>query len=163
MLLQEQVHGPRDFLVSLTLILVQQSTRQRHLPMTQDEKQIRDLIATWLRVSAAGDTAQLELLMAEEVVFLLPGQPPMNGRETFMAAFKSGIGKVQMEAVSDIKEIQVAGDFAWCWTHLTVTVTPVAGGAATRRSGNTLSILRREPDGRWVILRDANLLTTVKE
>ena len=28
-----------------------------------------------------------------------------------------------------------------------------------RRSGYTLTLLRKEPDGRWVLFRDANLLT----
>jgi uncharacterized protein (TIGR02246 family) len=97
--------------------------------------------------------------MAEDVVYLLPGRPPMTGREAFMAASKAGAGQFRMEAVSDVKEIHVSGDFAWCWTHLTVTITPQNGGDAMRRSGNTLSILRQEPDGRWVICRDANLLT----
>jgi len=31
-----------------------------------------------------------------------------------------------------------------------------------RRSGHTLSILRKEKDGRWVLMRDANLLAVHK-
>jgi ketosteroid isomerase-like protein len=38
-----------------------------------------------------------------------------------------------------------------------------AGGKAVKTAGDTLSILRREADGGWVILRDANLLTIVEE
>ncbi|HEX2749428.1 MAG TPA: nuclear transport factor 2 family protein, partial [Verrucomicrobiales bacterium] len=101
--------------------------------MNSDEIQIRQLIDTWLRASAAGDSPALERLMAEDVVFLLPGRPPMTGRDEFMSAFNAGIGQFRMEAASEIKEIQVAGDFAWCWTHLTVTVTP-ASGKVMRRS-----------------------------
>jgi uncharacterized protein (TIGR02246 family) len=131
--------------------------------MSQDENQIRELIATWLRVSAAGDFDALEQLMAEDVINLIPGRPPMAGREAFMSASRAGAGQFRMEAVSDVKEVQVAGDFAWCWTHLTVTATLLADGKVVRRSGNTLSVLRREPDGRWVIFRDANLLTVEPE
>jgi uncharacterized protein (TIGR02246 family) len=131
--------------------------------MSQDEQQIRELITTWLRVSAAGDFEAFEKLMAEDVVYLLPGRPPMIGREAFMAASKAGAGQYRMEAVSEVKEIHVSGEFAWCWTHLTVTITPLKGGNEVRRSGNTLSILRREPDGRWVIFRDANLLAVEAE
>jgi ketosteroid isomerase-like protein len=40
-----------------------------------------------------------------------------------------------------------------------VTITPLAGGQPLRRSGATLSIYRREADGRWRLARDANLLT----
>jgi ketosteroid isomerase-like protein len=31
--------------------------------------------------------------------------------------------------------------------------------AAVTRSGHTLTILRKEPDGQWLLARDANLLT----
>jgi len=44
-------------------------------------------------------------------------------------------------------------------SHLSVIVTPLQGGAPMRRSGYTLTIFRREADGRWFLFRDANLLT----
>ena len=40
-----------------------------------------------------------------------------------------------------------------------VATTPLQGGVTTRREGNVLSVFRKEPDGRWVLFRDANLLT----
>ena len=39
-----------------------------------------------------------------------------------------------------------------------MTATPPEGGDAMRRAGPVLSVFRREPDGRWVLFRDANLL-----
>jgi ketosteroid isomerase-like protein len=54
-------------------------------------------------------------------------------------------------------EAEVCGAFAWCRTHLTMTITP-PNGKSMRRSGYTLSILRKGADGRWVMFRDANLL-----
>jgi ketosteroid isomerase-like protein len=41
--------------------------------------------------------------------------------------------------------------------RLRVEVTP-PGGPTVVRSGYTLTVLRKESDGRWVIARDANLL-----
>ena len=43
--------------------------------VTSDEQAIRKLIATWLSASAAGDTQTVLSLMADDVVFLVPGQP----------------------------------------------------------------------------------------
>jgi len=40
-------------------------------------------------------------------------------------------------------------------------VTP-PDGEAMRRSGYTLTILRKEPDGRWRLARDANMLAKVE-
>jgi ketosteroid isomerase-like protein len=47
------------------------------------------------------------------------------------------------------------GDWAHCWCRLTVTMTPLRGGEAERRSGHTLTVLRKLPDGAWVVARDA--------
>jgi ketosteroid isomerase-like protein len=32
------------------------------------------------------------------------------------------------------------------------------GGEPIRRAGDTLSILRKQPEGKWVLARDANLV-----
>src|SRR5207249_3060988 len=67
--------------------------------------------------------------------------------------------KVQMEASSEMQEVTVAGDVGYCRTRLSVTVTPAQGGEAKRLAGHTLSVLRKQSDGRWLLARDANLLT----
>ena len=63
-----------------------------------------------------------------------------------------------MEGTSDIREIKVLGDWAYLRNYITMTMTP-PGGDPVRRAGYTLTILRREPDGKWLLARDANLLT----
>lgn len=123
-----------------------------------DEQQIRDLIATWLRVSAEGEISQILPLMTEDVVFLVAGQPPMRGRDAFAASFAGWQGKFRLETNCEIQEIQVSGNLAYSWTRLSVTMRPIDGGPANRRSGYTLTVLRKNADGDWQIFRDANLL-----
>jgi uncharacterized protein (TIGR02246 family) len=127
--------------------------------MEKDEQAIRDLIQTWLRASAAGDVEKLLTMLAEDVVFLLPGQPPMRGREAWAKRYRSVLPKFRIEGKADVQEVRVFGDMAYCWTHLTVTMTPISAGPANVHLGYTLSILRKEGNGKWVIFRDANLLT----
>jgi uncharacterized protein (TIGR02246 family) len=55
----------------------------------------------------------------------------------------------------------VLGDWAYLRNHIDLTVTPPSG-AAVRRSGYTLTIMRKERDGRWRLARDANLLVEVE-
>ena len=129
----------------------------------KDAQQIREVIATWLRASAADDLDTVLSLMAEDVVFLLPGRPPMRGRAAYAEASRSMIGKIRIAGTPEIQEVQVFGDYAYCWNFLSITITPVDGGAPMQRAGNILSIFRREPDGRWVLFRDANLLTAVEQ
>jgi len=83
----------------------------------------------------------------------------MKGREGFAAASKAMTGKVKIEGKPDIQEIHLAGDHAFIWNHLDITITPLPEGEAKHRAGHILSVFRKEPDGRWVIFRDANMLT----
>jgi uncharacterized protein (TIGR02246 family) len=93
--------------------------------MHPDEQAIRDLIAEWMSATAAGDPSRLLGLMDEDVVFLTPGQPPMRGRDRFVAGLKAALAQVRIEAASEVQEVQVAGDLAYCWNRLEVTVTPL--------------------------------------
>lgn len=127
--------------------------------MTSDEKEIRGLIDTWMKASKAGDTATVLGLMSADVVFMLPGQKPMRGQREFEAA-QSGIRDFEIDGHSHIQEIQITGDWAYCWNFLTVTFTSKNGGPSGKRAGNVLTVLRKE-NGRWVVFRDANLLTKV--
>jgi len=85
----------------------------------------------------------------------------MRGREAFGTALRSALGRVHIEGKSDIQEIHVVGNYAFFWNQLSLAVTASEGGPAQRRAGPTLSVHRKEPDGRWLLFRDANLLTAV--
>lgn len=123
--------------------------------MSDDERAIRDLVATWMAASKAGDHDTVLGLMADDAVFMVPGREPF-GKEAFAAA-SQGMQGMRIEGTSDIVELQVLGDWAYLRNRLNVTITP-PGGAPTTRSGYTLTILRKEADGRWLLARDANLL-----
>jgi uncharacterized protein (TIGR02246 family) len=124
--------------------------------MSDDEQAIRTLIDTWMAATAAGDLSAVLNLMADDVVFLVAGRQPFGKAE--FAETARHMQNVQIDGHGEVQEIQVAGSWAWCRTHLTVVMRP-AGNTPVRRAGPTLTILRKQPDGRWVIARDANLLT----
>jgi uncharacterized protein (TIGR02246 family) len=130
--------------------------------MNQDEHAIRALVATWMEASARGDLPRVLELMAEDAVFLGPGRPPMRGREGFAAASRAMEGEREVTGSAEIQEVRVFGDWAYCWSQLTLAVRPVGGGASIQMRGPALSVLHREPDGRWVIFRDANMVTPIE-
>lgn len=127
--------------------------------MQCDEQEIHQLVSTWMQATKAGDVDSVLKLMTDDVVFLQPGQSPMLGKALFAAAAKSQAGrpKPQFDGTSEIQEIKVLGDWAYMWTKLTVVITPPGGAAQMTRSGNTLSVLRKE-NGKWLLARDANML-----
>jgi uncharacterized protein (TIGR02246 family) len=126
--------------------------------MHEDERAIRDLVATWMAASQAGDVATVLGLMADDVMFIVPGRDPF-GKEAFATGSQSMKG-VRFEGSYDIREIKLLGDWAYLRNYLTVTMTP-PDGEPVRRAGHTLSILRKEPNGKWVLMRDANLVMKV--
>jgi uncharacterized protein (TIGR02246 family) len=126
--------------------------------MTDDEQAIRSLVSTWLEATSNGDVSRVLDLIADDVVFLGPGRPPMRGKESFAAASRAMDGKSRVEGTVEVQEVRVFGDWAYDWVQLTLTVHPTGGGAPMRLSGPALSILRRNPDGKWVLFRDANML-----
>ena len=128
--------------------------------MDRDKQAIQELVDTWITATARGDSERVLSLMADDVVFLVVGSPPMRGKATFAAAQKALEG-ARIEATSDIQEIQIFGDWAYCWNKLSVTIMAEGGKAPIERAGNVLSVLRKDTDGRWVIFRDANLLSVV--
>ena len=67
--------------------------------------------------------------------------------DTWMSATRAG----------DIEELKVLGKWAYLRNYIDMTITPQQGAPA-HRAGYTLTILRKEEDGRWVVARDANLV-----
>jgi uncharacterized protein (TIGR02246 family) len=123
--------------------------------MPEDERAIRNLIANWLAASRSGDLPRVLSLMADDVLFLVPGKAPFGKAE--FAATSAGMKDTRIDGKSDIQEIVVHGDSAWCRSQLVVSMT-WPDGKQVRRSGQTLSIFRKQSDGAWLLLRDANLL-----
>jgi uncharacterized protein (TIGR02246 family) len=124
--------------------------------MNGDEQAIRALIANWIFAAEAGDNERVLSLVADDVVFLTPGAPPMRKAE--FAAAQSALNQVQLRITSEIQEIRILGKWAYCWNRLTVVTTPRSGGSVVTRTGDSLSILQKK-SGSWFVVRDANLVT----
>ncbi len=125
--------------------------------MTEEDK-VRAVIEAWGAASESGDLAAQLAMMTDGVTFLTAGNPPMS-RAGFVAGFARMMRSFRMKCQSDIREITVTGDLAVVWNHLTIEITPLEGGAPIRRSGQTLTVLRRSGDGEWRIWRDANMMS----
>lgn len=124
------------------------------------------------RLDEAGrrlDNDAVMSLWAEDGVDLLPGLPPMIGKKAiaaWLAGVKRNLAGVTVK-LNQAKwgDITVTGNFAfaWCSTHQIVQppaqpgLPAVAGEAAPpplENYGKMLLVLRRAPDGRWLILRE---------
>ena len=128
--------------------------------MTPDERSLRELHAAMIDAVNAGDVARVLGLMADDVVLLGPGQPPV-GRDAFPAGFTGAHAQARIHCTSELDDLVVVGDVAHALSRDALTVTPRAGGEATRLAGHRLTVYRRQADGRWLVARDAHTLSPV--
>ena len=126
--------------------------------MGSDEQAIREVHATWIDAVNAGDPARLLALMANEVVFLVPGRAPV-GRDGFPADFTAAHQRSRIHCVSELDDVVVVGEIAYTLCRDSLSVTPRAGGDATELAGNRITVYRKQPDGRWLLACDANTLS----
>lgn len=124
--------------------------------MTNDEREIFELVDTWMEATRLGDVAAVLELMTDDVMFTTPGREPF-GKEEFRAALES-MRDTKIDGRSEIQELRVLGDWAWIRNHLEISMIP-PGGEPVRRSGYTLTILRKGDDDKWRLFRDANLVS----
>lgn len=128
--------------------------------MDHDERAIRELFATWSRAIAEGDLALVMPLLDENVVFISPGQPLTRGRDAYATELRTVFETQHVEAVNDIQEIAVSGNLAYCWNYLRVTIKSLQEGGSMRRSGYTLTVLRKDATRGWRVYRDANFVSS---
>jgi uncharacterized protein (TIGR02246 family) len=127
--------------------------------MTSDEQSIRRHMALWQSANAAGDVDPVLGLMADDIVFLVPGQPPMKGRSSFERGLRALLTQHRIESTGEVQEVEVSGNLAYCWINLNVRI--VHFQAATQRSAREAHypflVNRQMAPGSWRM--DANLLS----
>ncbi len=125
--------------------------------MTPDEQAIRRLFTAWQQATVVNDTDALLDLMTDDVVFLTPGNAPLQGRAAF-AALLPPRPPHHIGFDHEVLELRVLGDWAYAVCRMAVEVVPQPHQAPIRRSGHTLTIFTKAADGVWMLARDANLL-----
>lgn len=134
------------------------ASTNRETIMDNDEQAIRDVISTWRRAMRTGDIDAVLDLMTPDGVLLVAGRPAVQGKAAFEVALRGMLATHSVGSSSEIDEVCVAGDMAYCRTRLSVTAMSTHGATPVQRNGHTLSILRKDASGTWRVARDADLL-----
>jgi len=130
--------------------------------MGSGERAIREAHTTWIDAVNSGDLVRLFTLMADDVVFLNPGQAPF-GRDGFPVGFSAAHQQSRIRCISELEEVVVGGEVAYTRSRDALSVTPRAGGEATQFAGHRITVYRKQSDGRWLLSRDAHTLSPIKE
>ena len=114
--------------------------------------------STWIDAVNAGDLVCLLSLMADDVVFLNPGLAPV-GRDGFSSGFSAAHQQARINCISELEDIVVVGEVAYTVSRDALSVTPRAGGEATQLAGHRITVYRKQPEGHWLLVRDAHTLS----
>ena len=128
--------------------------------MGPDERAIREVHSTWIEAVNAGDLVRLLTMMADDAVFLSPGRAPF-GRDGFSDGFSAAHKQLRINCISELEEVVVVGEVAYTRSRDSLSVIPRAGGKAMQMAGHRITVYRKQPDGCWLLARDAHTLSPV--
>jgi uncharacterized protein (TIGR02246 family) len=127
-----------------------------------DEGAIRTLHAEWGAAAKRRDVDAILELVTDDCVFLMPGAPPIVGKEALRVVYEQMFQRwrdadIRQESVID--EIQVVGNWAFWRGTDAISVTTAAG--QMRASGFGMGIVRYQ-NARWLFARGINNMTPDK-
>ena len=136
----------------------------------EDREAIEKLHDTEIKAHMAVDIPALESLWTDDVVNMPPNHEPIVGRAAnneYLEAATKGLANVEILAYDETwQEVQQEGDLAYVYGTIVGRSRPMAGGNEVETRYNMVRILRRQPDGAWLISRaiwnDANPLPKPK-
>ena len=126
---------------------------------SRDVRAIRTVLKSWYCAMEDGNVARLLSLVTPDVIVKAPGSPPIAGKielEQALCAFL----EAHFETVDyAVEEVEVCGQLAFARILENTVIRPRSGANASSVNGMHLTILRRQPDGEWLVARDIGSLT----
>ncbi len=113
---------------------------------------IRDMETTHGAQILDGDLDARQADLAEDVVVVLPNRPPIVGRSA-VREFRAGFPPMH-DHEFQVEEIFGCGDMALARGTYSMVVSVEGEPEPMRDSGSWIHVLRKQPDGRWLIVRD---------
>jgi uncharacterized protein (TIGR02246 family) len=116
---------------------------------------IEQVNAQTLKALNTNDLALMNSLVAENHIMMIPGRPELVGREVIQASNRNLVDSWTNVEIWKPAETVVAGDWAYQRGAYDITLSPKKEGVRPIRSiGKYIHIYQRQPDGRWLMIRD---------
>ncbi len=149
-------------LAALVLAVAAQNPRRARPPapspsQAEDQKAIADLQRRDIDANIALDTDKILILRTEDVVYLVPGRPPLVGQDAvrkYLEELRQQLANWDMLGYEEQwQEVQVSGDFATQWGTISIRARKEGEQRESSAVRNVMQILKRQPDGDWKIAR----------
>jgi uncharacterized protein (TIGR02246 family) len=117
-----------------------------------DLRKIDDITQTAMNAALARDFATWAALFLDDAVVNPPNEPAVKGR----AAIRAWLEKFPPMTEFKLNNEKVEGrdDLAYLLGTYTMTITPPGAPGPVKDSGKFVTVLRRQPDGRWLCAVD---------
>jgi uncharacterized protein (TIGR02246 family) len=144
-------------MVILVCIACSEDARQQPATSTSsatDANAIRQMFQGFVAAKLARDVERELSFVTDDAVYTLPGMPEVAGKAALRGWWTSREAADSLEAFElDPGEIVVAGDLAYARGTSTSRFRNRRTGQISNQVIRHLDILRRQPDGRWLISR----------
>jgi len=114
---------------------------------------ILDFEQTVYDAQISGDIDAWMSSFTEDAMVMAPNLPALTNKPAIRQWNAPNFEQFDLHEESDEREVEVAGDLAYIRAHWNWTMTPKGGGKIVKDTGNSIWILRRQPDGSWKIAR----------
>jgi uncharacterized protein (TIGR02246 family) len=113
-----------------------------------DLKKIDDVTQIAMKAALAKDFATWAALFLDDAVLNPPNEPAVKGR----AAIRAWLEKFPPITEFKLNNEKVEGreDLAYVLGTYTMTITPPGAPGPVKDSGKFVTVVRRQPDGRWL-------------
>jgi uncharacterized protein (TIGR02246 family) len=117
-----------------------------------DLRKIDDVTQTAVNAALARDFATWAALFLDDAVVNPPNEPAVKGR----AAIRAWLEKFPPITEFKLKNEKIEGrdDLAYLLGTYTMTITPSGAPGPVKDSGKFVTVVRRQPDGRWLCAVD---------
>lgn len=124
---------------------------QQELNIQADVNAVHDLFRRLDDTATAGDCGEWVPLITDDVLWMVPNQATLVGKDAVRTRLLSLCEQLDMEHISNVQEVEVAREWAFARGIFTFRLTAKAGGATTEETGKFISIFERQVDHSWKI------------
>lgn len=118
-----------------------------------DVQAILDLEQNVFDAQIAGDFEAWLSFFVEDAIVMAPNLPALTTKKAIRQWNAPYFERFHLHEESDEREVQVAGDWGYIRAHWIWTLAPKDGGKIVKDTGNSVWIVRKQPDGSWKIAR----------
>lgn len=120
-------------------------------PSIGDEDALNALVADFMVALNTGDADGMAALYAANGRRMQPDGPPIVGREAIRQNISQAFEASDLEVQLQVEETRFSGELAYVQGTFALGVVPKDGSPRTDSLGHWMRLMRREPDGRWLV------------